>query len=87
MTTFPESLPSDYGMFTTNGNAAAGSFIRKELAAIEMFFSEHDAAIVTTAIANRLEALGHDEAWDTVVRELIFATLTGERNAELGLAS
>ena len=87
MSTFPESLPSDYGLFTMNGNAAAGSFVRSELAAVEEFFSEHDASIVTTAIVNRLEALGHSEAWDNDVRDLIFATLTGERNAELGLAS
>jgi hypothetical protein len=77
MTAFT-TWPSNFGLYTLNGNAAAASLVKKELEAIEGVFDEHDASIVTTAITNRLEALGHDEAWDTVVRDAIFAALKGE---------
>ncbi len=78
MTTTSFTWPANFGLYTLNGNAAADSLVKKELADIEGVFDEHDAAIVTTSIANRLEALGHDEAWDTVVRDAIFAALMGE---------
>lgn len=79
MTTIPlGTWPADFGFYTLNGNAAAASLVRKELDAIEGVFDDHDAAIVTTAISKHLEALGHDEAWDTVCRDAIFAALKGE---------
>ena len=74
MSTAP-TWPADFGLFTLNGNAAASKMVAEELAAIDGVFDDHDASIVTTAISNQLEALGHDEAWDTVVRDAIFTAL------------
>lgn len=77
MTTAP-TWPADFGLYSLNGNAAAAKMVAEELDAIEGVFDDNDAAIVTTAISNRLEALGHDEAWDTVVRDALYLALKGE---------
>lgn len=86
-TTFPTQMPSDFGLYSMNGNAAASSFCRKVLSEMERFLDPADAEAETNAITRRLVDLGHSEATDTVVRECLYSVLTGEAHEYLGLAS
>ena len=88
MTTFPTSLPSDYGMFSTAGNAYMAGLVRHELALRGGFFDEKTAeALATKLTREAAKEPDMGEATDTMVRDLVWSVLTGRTNEFLGLDS
>ena len=84
---FPESLPSDYAMFTTAGNAAVAAEVRAVLAAKGRYYSEGEYGVLraTYGIVATVAARGMSEAEDTMVRDGIYSVLTGAANEWLGI--
>lgn len=74
----------NYGMFSTKGNQLVSLLVNKILKK-PITTSEKDIYELLTSGFNDIENKGHDEVWDTDVREQVISYIENKTNKELSI--